>query len=250
MSLLSRRQFVGVAAASTAGLALGCTPTEPGIPFATGGRLAARQKDPTSEAPAGLQPLREADASQIFIPSNRAPGERFPLMLLFHGAGGNSGMWFGSYATRAENARIALLAVNSRGITWDLFTTYGPDVAYVNEALDTMFDKCWVDPAKIYVAGFSDGASYSLSIGLTNGDLFSRVIAFSPGVLGGVDPHGKPRVAITHGVRDQVLRIDATSRRIVPALQKAGYDTTYGEFDGAHEVPSYVSDSIFEWLRS
>lgn len=33
-------------------------------------------------------------------------------------------------------------------------------------------------------------------------------------------------------------------------LRKAGYDTHYGEFNGGHEVPSHVSDSIFEWLAT
>jgi len=31
--------------------------------------------------------------------------------------------------------------------------------------------------------GFSDGASYALSVGITNGDLFTHVIAFSPGFV-------------------------------------------------------------------
>ena len=253
MTSMTRRDFVGLTATSFAGLALGCAePTEPDIPFAVGGRLSVVAANPTSEAPAGLQPLGLGGArdGQIFIPARRQPGERFPLLLLFHGAGGSSGMWFGSYADRAEQARIALLAVDSRGPTWDLFWTYGPDVAFINAAIASMFDRCYIDPDRMYTAGFSDGASYSLAIGLTNGDLFSRVIAYSPGVLGGVDPHGKPKIMISHGVNDQVLHIDNTSRRFVPMLRNAGYDTSYGEFEGGHEVPSFVSDNAFTWLAA
>lgn len=40
-----------------------------------------------------------------------------------------------------------------------------------------------VDTTRLGVGGFSDGASYALSLGLTNGDLFTHVIAFSPGAL-------------------------------------------------------------------
>jgi predicted esterase len=35
--------------------------------------------------------------------------------------------------------------------------------------------------ATLAVSGFSDGASYALSIGPANGDLFTHVMAFSPG---------------------------------------------------------------------
>jgi phospholipase/carboxylesterase len=46
-----------------------------------------------------------------------------------------------------------------------------------------------------------------------------------------------PRVFVSHGVHDEVLPIDPCSRRIVPALQRAGYDVEYHEFDGGHVVP-------------
>jgi poly(3-hydroxybutyrate) depolymerase len=43
--------------------------------------------------------------------------------------------------------------------------------------------QCTVDPQRICVSGFSDGASYALSLGLANGDLFTHVAAFSPGFM-------------------------------------------------------------------
>jgi phospholipase/carboxylesterase len=35
----------------------------------------------------------------------------------------------------------------------------------------------------VALGGFSDGASYALSLDLTNGDLFASLIAFSPGFI-------------------------------------------------------------------
>ena len=55
------------------------------------------------------------------------------------------------------------------------------------------------DPAHIAVGGFSDGASYALSVGITNGDLFTDVIAFSPGFMAPARQQGKPRLFISHG---------------------------------------------------
>jgi predicted esterase len=45
-------------------------------------------------------------------------------------------------------------------------------------------------------------------------------------------------------VRDPVLPISC-SRRIVPALSKAGYEMAYREFDGTHVVPQeYVHEAM------
>ncbi|MGZ4788523.1 MAG: hypothetical protein ACXVZX_08375 [Terriglobales bacterium] len=40
-----------------------------------------------------------------------------------------------------------------------------------------------MDPARIAIGGFSDGASYALTIGITNGRLFTHIVAFSPGFM-------------------------------------------------------------------
>src|SRR5215469_2091135 len=73
-----------------------------------------------------------------------------------------------------------------------------------------------IDPARIAVAGFSDGASYSLSVGLANGDFFSAIFGFSPGFIVPGEFKGKPPVFISHGTIDPILPIDDCSRRIVP----------------------------------
>jgi phospholipase/carboxylesterase len=103
-------------------------------------------------------------------------------------------------------------------------------------------------PARLRIGGFSDGASYSLSVGLTNGDLFPRILALSPGFCGPAQPRGKPQLYFTHGTRDDILPIDITSRRIVPMLQRAGYSVEYHEFDGMHETPPEITRPAFEWL--
>ena len=97
-------------------------------------------------------------------------------------------------------------------------------------------------------AGFSDGASYALSLGLTNGDLFTHVLAFSPGFMAPRKRRGKPRLFLSHGTRDRVLPIDPCSRRIVPQVRRAGYDVTYREFDGPHTVPDEIAREAVDWF--
>ena len=80
-----------------------------------------------------------------------------------------------------DETGVAILAPNARDTTWDAITrSFGPDVDLINRALERVFDSVAIDPARIAVGGFSDGASYAISLGLINGDLFKRVAARFP----------------------------------------------------------------------
>jgi phospholipase/carboxylesterase len=105
-----------------------------------------------------------------------------------------------------------------------------------------------VDPARVAVGGFSDGATYAISIGLINGDLFRRVIAFSPGFVVDGASHGTPRFFVSHGTVDRILPIDQCSRVIVPALRRHGYEVNFKEFDGGHTVPPDIAAEAMRWL--
>ena len=83
-----------------------------------------------------------------------------------------------------DETGVAILAPNSRDTTWDAFTdSFGPDVEFLNRALERVFETVAIDPARIAVGGFSDGATYAIALGLINGELFKRVAAFSPGFV-------------------------------------------------------------------
>jgi len=108
------------------------------------------------------------------------------------------------------------------------------------------FERCNVDEKRVAIGGFSDGASYALSLGLANGDLFTHVIAFSPGFYHAFERIGTPKIFISHGSRDGVLPIAHCSRRIVKEL--SDYNPLYIEFDGAHVVPKAVAEHAVAWL--
>ena len=125
---------------------------------------------------------------------------------------------------------------------------FGPDVVFINKALACTFRRVAIDPKRIALGGFSDGASYALSLGMRNGDLFNALIAFSPGFVSPGKFRGKPRIFVSHGRQDSVLPIDMASREIVPALQKRGYDVDYVEFDGDHTITKDVANKAAQWL--
>jgi phospholipase/carboxylesterase len=121
-------------------------------------------------------------------------------------------------------------------------------VERLDDALAEVFAAYPVDPARIALGGFSDGASYALSLGLSNGDLVTHLIAFSPGFAVPAARRGRPRVLVTHGTSDTVLPIDRCSRRLVPQLRRAGYDVTYEEFEGGHVLPPALARGAVAWL--
>jgi predicted esterase len=259
-SPLSRRRFLalGTAAAGTlsagalsAAALVGCGASPSGAPRsgeAADSLLTARPvAAPAGSRPAllpGVAPLA-SDASPemlLYVPTGYAPARAAPLLVMLHGAGGRNEGMIDLMRGHADALGTLLLAPQSVGTTWDfIWGRYGVDVRALDAALARVFRDCHVDPARVALGGFSDGASYALSLGLSNGDLFTRLVAFSPGILAPAAYRGRPRAFVSHGTQDRVLAIDRTSRRFVPELQGAGYDVTYREFDGPHAVPPAVA---------
>ena len=170
------------------------------------------------------------------------------LAVVLHGAGGSAEQALTWLLPQAGSDALLLLAPQAADSTWDVVRGgYGPDVARLDAALRDVFRRFPVDPAGVAVAGFSDGASYALSLGLANGDLFGAVLAFSPGFMAPMIRHGLPRVFVCHGRDDRVLPVDTCSRRIVPELERAGHAVTYREFGGGHEVPPELATQALRW---
>ncbi|GIH98454.1 alpha/beta hydrolase [Planobispora takensis] len=170
------------------------------------------------------------------------------LAVVLHGAGGTAEQALGWLSPHADAAGSLLLAPQSVAPTWDVITGgYGPDVARLDAALEEVFTRTAVAAGHVAVAGFSDGGSYALSLGVANGDLFRAVLAFSPGFMAAMVHHGHPRFFVSHGTGDRVLPIDRCSRRLVPALRESGYPVTYQEFEGGHEVPPQVVSTAVRW---
>lgn len=203
------------------------------------------------KAPIGLRPLGLEGGRDglLYVPEGYRTDRPAPFALALHGAGGDAHGGLASLLPLADEYGFILLAPDARRATWDVIRgDYGPDVAFVDRALAQTFGRYAVDPALLAIGGFSDGASYALSLGLTNGDLFTHIIAFSPGFIAPAGQEGAPRVFISHGTGDEVLPIDVCSRRLAPELRRAGYDVTYREFDGPHTVPPGIAREAADWF--
>jgi phospholipase/carboxylesterase len=252
-SRIDRRRFGALAIGALASMTSGgaCDSTKAQRSHGEYGQILVRPRAGVKTSGSGTRALelgRSRDGV-LQIPDTLS-GDPLPLLVLFHGAGGSGAgvlRRFGSLAT--ENG-VAVLAPDSRASSWDAIRgEFGADVTFISRALERTFELAAINPARLSVGGFSDGATYALSLGLINGELFRRVVAFSPGFIVEGTSRGKPQFFISHGTDDPILPIDRCGRAIVRSLQKRGYDVTFREFQGGHEIPPAIARDGIQWVR-
>lgn len=228
----------GRLSARPVGILRAASPPDPGVHPVAGRALLYVPPGPVSGAAPG------AASGAV---SGAVSGPR-PLAVVLHGAGGTAEQALEWLVPAADELGALLLAPQAVSSTWDVIVGgYGADVSRIDAALEETFTRAAVDLVRVAVAGFSDGGSYALSLGLANGDLFHAVLAFSPGFMAPMIRHGRPRVFVSHGTSDRVLPIDGCSRRLVPELRESGYEVTYEEFAGGHQIPPRVAEEAARW---
>jgi phospholipase/carboxylesterase len=242
--LIDRRRLLSAAAAATGVLAVRSR-----VSAQSSAQIPGPPGEPT---PGRARWLGLGDGGRdglLYVPNRFTPDQAMPLAVVLHGAGGTS--MSTQYAFPfADTFGFIVLAPDSRDqVTWDLLLgEWGPDPEFIGEAMRYTMRQCAVRRDRIGLAGFSDGASYALSLGIGGGDVFSRIMAMSPGVMQPAAVRGKPTIFISHGTSDQVMPIDITSRKFVPRLRGLGYDVTYREYDGRHQLPPAIARDAFEWF--
>jgi len=218
------------------------------------GRLTVKpnQKLLIDNVSTGIQPLRlnSDKESFIYVPKNYHANTPASLAVMLHGSGGIAAHGLSYISQYADEYNIILLAPASQDYTWDIIAnnSFNKDVIFLDGALQFVFEHYAINSAHIAIGGFSDGASYALSIGLTNGSLFRHIIAFSPGFAFTIENNGSPAVFISHGVHDHILPINSCSRRIVPQLKGRGLNISYHEFNGEHIIPAEISQKAVQWF--
>jgi predicted esterase len=218
------------------------------------GQLTARiGASKAEESPAtGVLQLdsRSERSTLLFVPRSYTGRSPVPLIVMLHGAGGRASDSLRLMQRAADTRSVLILAPSSVDSTWDVIRRqhYGIDVRPIDAALAELFARYAVDPKRVAIAGFSDGASYALSLGIMNGALFTHVIAFSPGFMAPLRSQGQPQIFISHGVRDDVLPIDRCSRELVPQLESEQYIVNYVEFAGGHHVPNEILSQALDWF--
>jgi phospholipase/carboxylesterase len=230
---------------------------------------AVEQTPATPPAPAApahrSRGLRFPDGTIAYIPASASPNP--PLLVLLHGAGHRELELVRHFAAEADARGIVLLAPSAHGVTWDTVAiaeeppsrysalansmamrfSSSRDAERVEADIAALAKFVPVDRSKTVLAGFSDGATFALALGMSRAHDFAAVIAWSPGIaIRAANPAKGRRVLVSHGRQDPLLRYDITCGEIVPLVQSEGGLVSFVPFQGVHEVPESVEDATLD----
>ena len=234
------------AAAMIGMLLMACSPAAARSP-----QLQLSSPTPPS-ASVGVQAIGEN--AFLYRPAMRDSARR-PLLVLLHGAGMSGRRFLEGMRGEADRCGYLLLSVQSGGATWDTIglvgragagkvsvdRLYGPDVGRIERALSAGLKASDVDRRSVILVGFSDGASYALSLGLANPQIVRGMVAIAPGFHlepSAINP--RQRLFIAHSPEDRVLPFARTRDATVGPLQRAGFDLRFRPFDGGHRLDNKV----------
>ena len=207
------------------------------------------------DSPTGEVPIEWGEHRAVLLtPSRIDPERRYPLITVLHGAGRQNEMLV--KACRGEpDARDALFLVpRSIQPTWDLLSGAGrPDLDFLEFAYDLIYRRYPIDERRQAMIGYSDGASYALSIGLSNPQIFRAVMAWAAGFvvyddtfIADGDP--KPDLLLEYGTHDEVCPFEQSALPMRARLEEAGYRVEFRVDEGGRHWPSgYFQREALDW---
>jgi len=123
-------------------------------------------------------------------------------------------------------------------------------LTFIDKAIETY----GIDPVRVYLMGFSQGAIMSLAVALTSPEKVAGVVAMSGRVLPEIVPHiAAPEalrdlpIFVAHGTEDQVLPIHH-GRAARELLQRLPVALTYREYPMGHQISDQSLADIAGWL--
>ena len=212
--------------------------------------------------------------SELLFHLTRPPLEKDsetpPLLLLLHGVGSNEE----DLLDLSQYVDPRFFIVSARGPITLMPGAYAwyhveflPDKMRINfrEAehsrsilqrfVAELIESYQVDPARVYLLGFSQGAIMSLSLALTQPEKLAGVVAMSGRLLPELNQSIVPAnrlnrfpIFMAHGVNDAVIPI-RDGRAAHEQLAQLPIDLTYREYPMGHQVSMESMNDIAAWLK-
>ncbi len=187
---------------------------------------------------------RGSSRAYLLTPDEIDPERRYPLVTVLHGAGRQDEQLAKGLRDAPERRQALFLIPRSLHPTWDLIAGAGrPDLDFLEYAYDLIYRRCPVDPARQALLGYSDGASYALSVGLSNPRIFSAVMGWAAGFMlvdesasAAGDP--KPRVLLEYGSHDPLFPFQQIALPMKADLEARGYALEFRVDQGGKHWPS------------
>lgn len=208
--------------------------------------LAGSTHDLTTQNSAGR-------SGAYFVPSKK-PETGLPLMLVFHGTGGNGQDMVTAFEQLAEQEGFLIVAPDSRvspdgQFTWQVGSANGEiteDFVHALTCLEEVVTLHSVDPSFMLAAGYSGGGSSAPYLATNLEDVFTHFAVLHGGiVLGGIGDNYIPGWFSTG--TDDNLRPPARVEQDKNFMQTIGYDVTYTVYQGGHELGGKEKQELVAW---
>jgi predicted esterase len=192
----------------------------------------------------------------LYVPEDYSPDSPLPLVVAMHGGFGQGREYVWTWLRPARSRGYAVLAPKSFDNTWDM-SFPSIDTPSVRRMIEEVTREYAIDPARVYLTGLSDGATFSYIFGLEHSGLF-RGIAPIAGVL---HPAAAPMlrrgmgrdtpILVIHGVHDFIFPV-AFARQTRDFLGGIGYNVIYRELpDWGHAYPYSINElMVMPWFES
>jgi predicted esterase len=144
-------------------------------------------------APARAEPAEDlCKGCLLHVPRGGKVAQR-PLLVALHGDGGLVSLFYRALERAADEAGVVLFAPKCptdrgcrTGSWWQWYGTSGHDPAWLGELVDKVAERHSIDPARVYAAGYSGGATYLGYYGPANPRRFAAIAHIAGGVTWGV----------------------------------------------------------------
>jgi phospholipase/carboxylesterase len=221
--------------------------------------VAHKEPEPREEAsPTGFVTVeRGASRAILLTPAAIDPTRRYPLVTVLHGAGRQDELLVRACRDEPERRQALFLVPRSVQPTWDLIAgDERPDLDFLEWAYDLIYRRYPVDPERQALLGYSDGASYALSVGLSNPRLFRAVMGWAAGFaaiddtnLAPDDP--RPPVLLEYGTHDPLFPFERVALPMRAELERLGYRVEFRVDEGGRHWPSGTFQSeALDWFAS
>ncbi len=191
----------------------------------------------------------------IYLPSSYNSTEKYPLIIAFHWSNARGQAIIEKWKEQAEKKGYIVACPNSKNPNyWDIGKN--KEESAVFEMLRVILQEYRIDESRIYLTGFSSGATYSLYFAVNYPQKFKAAAAFAGSLRWlenskqiTLDSWGKIPIMIIQGDEDGTIPL-AEGVYASDKLMSFGYKVKYKELFGVtHWYPDFVSELIMDWFE-
>jgi polyhydroxybutyrate depolymerase len=193
------------------------------------------------------QPRTDADGSlqvgdvtrfyDLYVPSSHTGEQPMPLLLVFHGAGGDGRTMeqHTGFSRLAEQEKFIVVYPDAIGKHWDARRGSQPetnnDIGFIKALLEQLGQQYKLDRSRIYAAGFSNGGMFAQRIACELSDKIAAgatVAATMPENLSRICQPVQPvSMLLMHGTDDPAIPYGPPSKALLSLADTVKYWSTH-----------------------